>query len=70
MQSMRENALKSIALKCAVELKGKNKNDLTLLTSITSKWLKKLDGLSVSKTEFLVEIGRVNGRLTDHREVL
>lgn len=67
---MRENALKSTALKCAAELKGKDKNDLNLLTSITDKWLKKLDGLNVSKTELLVEIGRANGRLTDHREVL
>lgn len=60
-------ALNAIASRCNDELKQVDIKNLDLLKSITDRFAKQSKLIGFSKTELLVQIGRVNGKLVDRR---
>lgn len=59
------NALDAIAKRCNSDMKGADKNNIALLQSITSIPAKTAIALGFSRTDLLVRIGVINGRLMD-----
>lgn len=60
-------ALNALARRCNAELKQVDAGDLDLLKSITDRFAEQSKLIGFSKTELLVQIGRVNGKLVDRR---
>lgn len=59
----KRNALNSIARKCLSEMKTKDKSDIVALKLVSDKWSKKVEPLGLSRTDLIVEIGYITGRL-------
>lgn len=60
-------ALNALARRCNEELKQVDAKNLDLLKSITDRFAEQSKLIGFSKTELLVQIGRVNGKLVDRR---
>ncbi|QIQ61336.1 hypothetical protein V039C_0058 [Vibrio phage V039C] len=65
MESCKHNALNSVARKCAKEMAEVGKDNIQALIEITTKHEHTIKALGFNKTDLLVEIGRINGRLED-----
>lgn len=60
-------ALNALARRCNKELKQVDTKNLDLLQSITGRFAEQSKLIGFSKTELLVQIGRINGKLVDRR---
>lgn len=65
MEPCKHNALNSVARKCAKEMAKVGKDNIQALIEITTKHEQTIKALGFNKTDLLVEIGRINGRLED-----
>lgn len=60
-------ALNALAKACNSELKQVDKQNLSLITSITDGFAEKAKLIGFSKTELIWRIGVINGNMTDRR---
>lgn len=65
MTNETHNALLAAARQCRKEMRGIDKSDLAGFKVITDKHTESLLILGFTKSHLLVEIGRLNGRLTE-----
>jgi hypothetical protein len=67
MESIKLNALRAIAKRCNDEMNTIARSNLSALTIVSSKYAEQAKLLGFSKTEMMIEIGYINGQLTDRR---
>lgn len=60
-------ALNSLSRKCNDQLKKIDKKDLLAMRDITDKFAEQAKLLGFSKMEMMLQIGYINGKLTNHR---
>lgn len=65
----RNNALNSIARRCNEAMKKVGKENIPALIEVTNKHESMVKALGFNKTDLLVEIGIINGRLKDKRNI-
>lgn len=64
-----KNALNAIARKCNAAMKDVGKENIPELIKVTNRHEEMVKLLGFTKTDLLVEIGIINGRLTDKKSM-